>query len=70
MLEPTTLLNTPVPDPVASDPGQRRALLNLVNRRLITQGAEAIHLEQQIDQLVADLYKLSAIEKRALGMEA
>ena len=70
MLEPKTLLNTPVPDPVASDPGQRRALLNLVNQRLMAQGAETIHLEQQIDQLVADLYKLSTIEKRALGMEA
>lgn len=68
-LEPKTLKHTPVPSPDTS-PVKVRQILELVDRRMLTQGRDAIDLENRIDQLVADLYGLSAEERKTLGMEA
>ena len=69
MLEPKTLIKTPVPDPTQISPKTMRRILNLVDRRLLTSGPAALDIEKQIDAIVAELYGLSSEERRALGME-
>lgn len=69
MLEPKTMRTTPVPDPRKVPTSKMRRLLALVDRRMLASGLAALELEYRIDDLVADLYGLSASERRALGVE-
>jgi hypothetical protein len=69
MLEPRTLNQTPVPDPETVSPSVRNRLISLVNRRLQAKKSEARRLENEMDEIVADLYQLTAVEKKAVGME-
>ena len=68
MLEPKTLLQTPVPDPSIIPPKEMRSILDLVDKRLTLSGEQAIAVEGQLDELVAKLYGLSAREIEALGI--
>jgi len=68
MLEAKTLNKTPVPDPGSVSPKKMRELLDLVKRRLKTTGPEISSLEVKIDSIIADLYRISASERRALGL--
>jgi len=69
MLEPKTLKQTPVPDPAHVDTILVRHLLSIVDKRLLATGAAALEYENQLDRLIADLYKLSDQERIALGMD-
>lgn len=68
-IEPHTLEQTPVPNPTLIPAVIKKSLISLVDVRLVTSGAAAIAVERQIDRLVADLYGLTAAERRVLGME-
>lgn len=68
MLEPRTLRKTPVPDPARVSSTTMRRLFRLVDERVLAEGSDALETEKQIDELVADLYGMSAGERRALGM--
>lgn len=68
MLEPKTLTKTPVPDPTKVSPVVMRHLLSLVDQRLLASGEASLSLERQLDDLIAELYGLSAPECRALGI--
>ena len=67
-LEPKTLKLTPVPQPDTSFIKVRQ-IIDLVDKRLMTDGRKAIELEIELDNLVADLYDLSEDERKVLGME-
>jgi type I restriction-modification system DNA methylase subunit len=69
MLEIKTLAKTPVPDPANISVAIRKRLLDLVNKRLVASGNTILSLDKQIDEVVANLYKLNTDEKKALGME-
>ncbi|MCE5199783.1 MAG: N-6 DNA methylase [Armatimonadota bacterium] len=69
MLEPKTLKPVPVPDPFTVPPANRRRLLQLVDSRLACASSDAIHLERQIDDLVAEMYGLSSAEYKSLGID-
>jgi hypothetical protein len=68
MLEPKTLASTPAPDPTQVPPMQFRHLIDLVERRLKASEDETLGLEKEIDNLVAELYRLSAEERRMVGL--
>lgn len=70
MLEPKTLRKTPVPDPAKVSPQLRRDLIGLAAKRLSMSKTDTLAIERQIDELVTELYGLSARERGALGMEA
>lgn len=69
MLEPKTLKNTPVPDPAQVPSKSMHRIVKLVDRRLLVSGVDALEIEKQLDELVADLYGLSSKERRILGLE-
>lgn len=69
MLEPRTLNMTPVPSPDTVHPSIMNRLINLIDRRLENKPAEARQIEKEVDVIVADLYQLTAAERRAIGME-
>jgi hypothetical protein len=56
MLEPKSLLKTPVPDPTQVYPSTMYSLLLLVDKRLIASGSEIIDIETEINAIVAGLY--------------
>ena len=56
MLEPKTLLKTPVPDPTTVSSSEMSQLLRLVDKRFLSSGNEAIQLEIEIDHAVSKLY--------------
>ncbi|MBD2599866.1 MULTISPECIES: Eco57I restriction-modification methylase domain-containing protein [Microcystis] len=56
MLEPKTLLKTPVPDPTKVSSFDMSQLLRLVDQRFLASGKEAIQLEIEIDKAVSKLY--------------
>ena len=69
MLEPKTLRTTPVPSPINSTPKLRRKLIDLVRIRLESDGREAISIENEIDNVVSDLYGLTSSERIDLGID-
>lgn len=70
MLEPKTLVHTPVPDPRQLRPGTFRSLISLVDERLRSKGRQATDLEASIDEVVAALYGLPQEEKDVIGIRA
>ncbi len=68
MLEVKTLKNTPVPDPSLVPNNKMRKIINLVTDRMNTKGYEAIKMDREIDNMVADLYNLDQEEKEILGI--
>jgi hypothetical protein len=56
MLEPKTLLKTPIPDPTKVSSFDMSQLLRLVDQRFLASGKEAIQLEIEIDKAVSKLY--------------
>jgi hypothetical protein len=68
MLEPRTLLKTPVPDPTKIATSEMYNLLLLVDKRLLASGREAIKLEIEINRFVANLYGLSDSELASYGV--
>jgi hypothetical protein len=67
MLEVNTLKHVPVPDPAKVDAVTLTRLLNLANKRVTDPSA--FRVETEIEEIVADLYRLSQKERRVLGME-
>ena len=65
MLEPKSLLKTPVPDPRKISPTIMRRLLLLVDKRLLASDSEIIELQIEIDNAVADLYGFGQKERSA-----
>ena len=70
VLEVTTLKRTPVPDPTKVSATDMQRLIELVNRRLEAEGSDIIGFEKEIDRTVLDLYGLTSLERKALGLEA
>lgn len=68
LLEPKTLVSTPVPDPAQLRPTELKKIIGLVNRRLAERGPSGSALEDEIDWTVADLYSLSASDRELLGI--
>lgn len=66
MLEPKTLKTVPVPDPGSVSLMNRRRLIQLVERRLLSRDTETLEIERDIDRMVAELYGLSTDEYKAL----
>jgi hypothetical protein len=69
MLEPKTLSKTPVPDPSKVSTASLLQLIQLTDKRLLSTGEQALVLEEEIDNVVAELYGLTEKERRAIGME-
>ncbi|NMF60362.1 Eco57I restriction-modification methylase domain-containing protein [Pseudanabaena yagii] len=67
MLEPKSLLKTPVPDPTKVNSSTMHNLLLLVDKRLLASGSEIIDIETEIDHIVADLYGFSEEELAIYG---
>ncbi len=68
-LEVHTLKDTPVPDPSSVPPVTMKKIINLVTDRLHSDGYEAIKIERQIDELIADIYLLNSEERGLLGID-
>jgi hypothetical protein len=68
MLEPKSLLKTPVPDPTKISTSTMQNLLLLIDRRILASGYEAIELEVEINRTVADLYGLTDEECSVYGV--
>ncbi|MBD1869441.1 hypothetical protein H6F95_19470 [Cyanobacteria bacterium FACHB-471] len=68
MLEPKSLLKTPVPDPTKVAPSVMNSLLLLVDKRLLASGLEILRIENEIDELVADLYGFTEQERSMYGV--
>jgi len=68
MVEVKTLQMTPVPDPASIAPNIMKKLLSLVKRRLSTSGLESLSIENEIDDIVCDLYGLNKEDKSILGI--
>ena len=68
MLEPKSLLKTPIPDPTKVSASAMHRLLLLVDKRLIASGQEIINIEMEIDNLVADLYGFNNQERSIYGI--
>jgi type I restriction-modification system DNA methylase subunit len=69
MLESKTLKKTPVPDINRWGSPQKKRLLELVDKRLRADGQQSETLNAEIDLFVSDAYGLTAIERKALGLE-
>ena len=67
MLEPKSLLKTPVPDPTKVPSSTMYNLLLLVDKRLLASGSEIVDIEIEIDHIVADLYGFSEEELAIYG---
>ncbi len=68
MLEPRTLNQTPVPSPENVPHSVMNKLLGLVDLRLETEGLKARQIENEIDEIIANLYQLTDTEKLVIGM--
>jgi methylase of polypeptide subunit release factors len=68
LLEPKTLVNTPVPDPSKLPPNKVKLLIDLVDQRLICKSVDSKRLENEIDLVVAEMYGISETEKTSLGI--
>jgi type I restriction-modification system DNA methylase subunit len=68
-LEAKTLGVTRIPNPLKVDPIVLRRLVRLVDERLEAAGPKAFSIEGEIDEIVADLYSLTASERRLVGMK-
>jgi len=68
MLEPKTLRGLRIPSPTGVSTRVMAQIQSLVGARL--GGSAAPSIEAQLDDLVANLYGLSADERREVGMEA
>jgi hypothetical protein len=69
MLEVKTLKKTRVPNPFQAPSKTFRKILKLVDERLLASGETSLHIEKQLDSMIADLYDLSAEERLAIGIE-
>ena len=67
MLEPKSLLKTPVPDPTKVSPSVMKTLLLLVEKRLVSTGSEAINIEAELNDVVANLYGFNERESSVYG---
>jgi tRNA1(Val) A37 N6-methylase TrmN6 len=67
-LEVSTLKSIAVPDPSTVDRVRLRHILRLVSHRLEVCGAAAFSIEQELDIEVANLYGLSAQERKIVGV--
>ena len=63
-----TLKMVPVPDPSKLSFVDMRRIVSLVEKRLSAKREEYAELEATLDVMVADLYGLSAKEKRSMGI--
>jgi type I restriction-modification system DNA methylase subunit len=70
MLEPKTLGNTPIPDPEKISFMNLSKIIKLTQERCTSSGSEAKKLEKEIDQIVANLYKLNGQELELIGMDS
>jgi TaqI-like C-terminal specificity domain len=68
-LEAKTLGSTRIPDPLKVDPVVLRRLVRLVDERLEASGSKAFSIQDGIDDIVSDLYALTAAERRLVGMK-
>jgi len=68
MLEPGPLKKVPVPDPSKVPARMMAKIVRLVEKRLGLDGADAVHVERQIDLSISELYGLSDSERNAIGM--
>jgi len=66
MLEPKTLKSVPIPDPASIHGPRLDHLLSLVNRRL--GDPDSISIESEIDNITAELYRLSMEEQQIIGI--
>ncbi|MBD2122403.1 Eco57I restriction-modification methylase domain-containing protein [Trichocoleus sp. FACHB-262] len=62
MLEPKRLQDTPVPDPKLVAPKILNRLISLVDIRLEAKGKNMIEIEEEIDNIVSNLYGLTRDE--------
>jgi hypothetical protein len=67
MLEKKTLRNLRVPNPKDVEPAMMKRILKLVDKRLDEPALREV--EAQLDELVSQLYGLSAEDRRLMGME-
>jgi hypothetical protein len=67
MLEPKTLLKTPIPDPTKIQPYIMQQLLVLIDKRFLASGNEIIELEIEINKIVTDIYGLNEHERSIYG---
>ncbi|WP_409878024.1 Eco57I restriction-modification methylase domain-containing protein [Dendronalium sp. ChiSLP03b] len=70
MLEPKSMMKTPVPDPTKVSTSIMHRLLLLVDKRLLASGPDIIKLEIEIDEIVSDLYGFNAEERSIYGIPA
>lgn len=68
-LEAKTLGSTRIPNPVKVDPIVLRRLVRLVDERLEAVGPKVFSIEEEIDEIVADLYALTVSERRLVGLK-
>lgn len=68
MLEPKTLNEIPIPDPTKIGFSQLSKIIKLTEERINSSGSEAREIEQELDQVIAGLYKLNDKEKEIVGM--
>ncbi len=69
MLEPKTLKQIPIPNPMKVSAKQMKELLDLVDRRIKVTASLYLDIENQIEEIVSDIYGLSTSERKALGIE-
>ncbi|MFN6288832.1 MAG: TaqI-like C-terminal specificity domain-containing protein, partial [Pseudanabaena sp.] len=67
MLEPKSLLKTPIPDPRKVSPSIMGRLLLLVDKRLFSSGSEIIDIETEINDIVSELYEFNEQERSTYG---
>jgi len=68
MLEKKTLRNLSLPNPKDVDPAMMKKLIGVVDKRLGNPGLK--QAEEQLDELVSQLYGLSDDDRQQIGMEA
>lgn len=71
MLEPTYINSLPIPSPYQVDNSKRKLvfdIIQIVKKRMLSSDEEKIRLEKQLDNVVADLYNLSADEKSFINI--
>ncbi|WP_069660766.1 HsdM family class I SAM-dependent methyltransferase [Arcticibacter eurypsychrophilus] len=68
MVEVKTLQMTPVPDPASVAPNTMKKLLSLVKKRLSSVGLDSLTIENEIDNIMCDLYGLNKDDKSILGI--
>lgn len=69
MLEPKTLLNTPLPDLDSIDPTDLKEFFGLVER-MMESGAPSEGVGEEIDEMSAKFFGLGSRERRLLGLQS